>query len=178
MEKITNFLKHPLTLVVCRWVLGLIFIVASIYKIAAPAEFARAIYNYQILPDILINPIALVLPWIELICGIFLIVGFYTAGSIRLVTAMLVVFIVALSINLVRGVDIDCGCFSAGSGEGNAITQAIDTITILTMGEGGLSSTLIRDIIWLLMAIPVLIFQDRWLSIDQWRRSKKLNEHA
>ena len=60
-----------------RLILGVIFIYASIDKIFHPAAFAEAVYNYQILPDALINLTAIVLPWLELILGAFLILGLW-----------------------------------------------------------------------------------------------------
>jgi cobalt-zinc-cadmium efflux system protein len=95
-----------------RLILGAVFIYASIDKIAHPEAFAKVVYNYQILPDILINLTAIILPWLELILGFFLIIGLFREGSVGIVTALLVVFLGAMIFNLVRGLDIHCGCFS------------------------------------------------------------------
>jgi len=100
----------PLGLI-ARLILGVIFIYASMDKIAHPAAFAKDIYNYQILPEILINLTALALPWLELILGIFLLVGLFREGSAWIATLLLVVFFGAMVFNLARGLDIHCGCF-------------------------------------------------------------------
>jgi uncharacterized membrane protein YphA (DoxX/SURF4 family) len=100
----------PLALV-ARLVLGAVFIYASLDKIAHPEAFARDIYNYQILPGFLINLTALVLPWLELILGIFLLIGLFREGSAWMVTLLLIVFFGAMVFNLARGLDIHCGCF-------------------------------------------------------------------
>ncbi len=102
---------------VSRWVLGIVFIYASYDKILNPAQFAEAIFNYQILPDHLINICALVLPWLELILGICLILGILMPGAVLLVNLLLIVFVGALLFNLYRGLDISCGCFSTNPGE-------------------------------------------------------------
>ena len=102
------------TIIACL-ILGAIFIYASIDKIIHPAAFAEAIYNYQILPDSLINLTAIVLPWLELIVGLFLIIGLFTEGSVCIVTALMLVFFGAMIFNLARGLDIHCGCFSTSS---------------------------------------------------------------
>lgn len=60
-----------------RLILGGVFVFASFDKILHPASFAEAVYRYQILPDGLINLTAIVLPWLELIVGGFLILGFW-----------------------------------------------------------------------------------------------------
>ena len=92
-----------------------IFIYASIDKIVHPAAFARDVYNYQILPDALINMTALALPWLELFLGLCLMAGIWLPGAVLVVNALLVVFLAALLFNLARGLDVNCGCFSTGS---------------------------------------------------------------
>ena len=104
-----------------RLILGAVFIYASIDKIIHPAAFAKAVYNYQILPDYLINLTAIILPWLELILSVFLLVGLFREGSVSIVTVLLVVFLGAMIFNLARGLDIYCGCFSTSAeGAGNA----------------------------------------------------------
>jgi len=99
-------------LLIVRLILGAVFIYASIDKILHPAVFAEAVYNYQILPDALINLTAIVLPWLELILGIFLILGLWLPGSVLLSNFLLLTFFGALVFNLARGLDIHCGCFN------------------------------------------------------------------
>jgi uncharacterized membrane protein YphA (DoxX/SURF4 family) len=95
-----------------RLILGVVFIYAGIDKIIHPAAFAEVIYNYQILPDYLINLTAIVLPWLELVVGLFLLLGLFREGSVFIVTGLMVVFLSAMIFNLARGLDIHCGCFS------------------------------------------------------------------
>ena len=99
-----------------RLILGAIFIYASIDKVLHPEAFAKAVFNYQILPHAFINATAIVLPWLELILGVFLIVGLFREGSVGLVTLLLLVFLGAMAFNLARGLDINCGCFSSEGG--------------------------------------------------------------
>lgn len=98
-----------------RLIMAGIFIYASIDKIAHPAAFAKDIYNYQILPDFLTNLAALVLPWLELLLGLCLLAGVWMPGAVLSVNGLLLVFLAALLFNLARGLDVNCGCFSAGS---------------------------------------------------------------
>ncbi|HIE10049.1 MAG TPA: DoxX family membrane protein [Kiritimatiellae bacterium] len=97
----------------CAIVLGAVFIAASISKILHPAAFARAVFRYHLLPDLFINPLAIYLPWLELTCGV--LIAFrsrWRPAAALLITGMLAVFTAAIAINLVRGLDISCGCFS------------------------------------------------------------------
>ncbi|UCC44557.1 MAG: hypothetical protein JSU65_01120, partial [Candidatus Zixiibacteriota bacterium] len=68
-----------------------------------------------IVPGNLINIMALVLPWLELITGLALIGGIYYRGAVMWANLMTVIFIVALGSTITRGIDIDCGCFKAAS---------------------------------------------------------------
>ena len=95
----------------CRLVIGLIFIYSGLTKVLFPGEFAFAIQNYQILPDSLTNLAALLTPWLEIYCGLFLIAGIYQRASAILISGMLFVFIIALFSAMIRGLDINCGCF-------------------------------------------------------------------
>jgi uncharacterized membrane protein YphA (DoxX/SURF4 family) len=92
--------------------LGALFIYASLQKIADPPAFAQMLWNYRLLPGVLINPLALVLPWLELLAGAALVAGVLRKGASLVIAAMLLAFIGALSIDLMRGLAVDCGCFS------------------------------------------------------------------
>jgi len=95
-----------------RVILGVIFLYAGIVKILDPGGFAQSIYNYQILPGRLINAVAIVLPWVEVLAGAGLVAGILIPGASLIVTGLLFVFFCALGISLMRGLDISCGCFS------------------------------------------------------------------
>ena len=105
----------------CRLVLGAVFVYASWDKIQHPAAFAKQVYNYQILPIMASNLFAMALPWMELFAGLALIVGVLKGESSLLLSVLLVLFIGAISVNLYRGVNLDCGCFSTTEGEGRTI---------------------------------------------------------
>ncbi len=127
-----------------------IFIYASIDKIAQPAAFAKDVYNYQILPDSLVNLTALVMPWLELFLGLCLLAGIWLPGAVLTINGLLVVFLAALLFNLARGLDVNCGCFSTG-----ADAAAMSTTYYL-----------IRDIAFL--AIGAFLFVSVFLT-DRWR---------
>lgn len=95
--------------------LGVFFVAASLPKIVDPPSFAHMIYNYRIVPGALINIMALTMPWIELLSGLALILGIWKEAARTIVAAMLLIFIVAISINLARNNAIDCGCFDVSA---------------------------------------------------------------
>jgi uncharacterized membrane protein YphA (DoxX/SURF4 family) len=103
-------------LLLCRLVLGAVFVYASIDKIQHPAAFAKQVYNYQMLSVTASNLFAVTLPWMELFAGLALIVGVFKGESSLLLSTLLVIFVAAISVNLYRGVNLDCGCFSTAEG--------------------------------------------------------------
>ncbi|HET7453563.1 MAG TPA: MauE/DoxX family redox-associated membrane protein [Thermoanaerobaculia bacterium] len=94
-----------------RLLLGAVFAVAAIPKIADPPAVAHMIANYRLLPAALVHPAALVLPWIEITCGVLLVTGLFRKTAAKLVAAMLVVFVIAIGVNLARDRAVQCGCF-------------------------------------------------------------------
>jgi len=98
--------------IAARLILGGVFIYASIDKILHPAAFAEAVFNYQILPSQLINLMALILPWLELILGVLLLSGIWVSGAVLGVNLLMVTFLAAIIFNTARGLNISCGCFS------------------------------------------------------------------
>jgi hypothetical protein len=91
--------------------LGAIFVAAALPKIVDPPSFAQMIYNYRIVPGFALNATALVMPWAELLAGVALILGVWRRSAAAILGAMLVVFIIAIGINLGRGHAVNCGCF-------------------------------------------------------------------
>lgn len=106
-------LRHPWVSIAFQTVLGGIFLYACYHKIVDPPKFAKDIYNYKITPGELINLTAIYLPWIELVAGAALVIGFWNRGATALAGGMLLVFIAALGYDYYRGHPVDCACFQA-----------------------------------------------------------------
>jgi uncharacterized membrane protein YphA (DoxX/SURF4 family) len=139
-----NILGNSWFELAARWLLGATFIYASYSKILAPAVFAKIIYGYDLFPGILINLFAIILPFAELIAGLALVMGFYPRSAALIINAMLLAFIISLSINIIRGHEFDCGCF------------AIDTSNQSTFS----GSLLIRDFFYLALGVYVLFYRN------------------
>jgi putative oxidoreductase len=127
-------LSNKYLLLVARLLLGSMFIVASIDKIAAPEAFAANIVAYKLIPYALVNIMALVVPWMELLCGIFLVGGVYTRGSSALISILLVVFIVAIMTALLRELKIDCGCFGKEHATPVSWMKVLEDVGLLILG--------------------------------------------
>jgi uncharacterized membrane protein YphA (DoxX/SURF4 family) len=119
-----SWLTHPIIAFVLRISLGCVFIYASLDKIIHPDFFAEAVYNYQLSPEVAVNLVAIWLPWLEFWCGVLLVLGLWVGGSILILSGLLLVFLSAIGINLARGLDIHCGCFT---------TRGTHSMTIFTL---------------------------------------------
>ncbi len=91
--------------------LSLVFIWAGAVKLADPRAFARIISEYGLVPDLLLVPLAIGLPAVELLGGLGLAFDF--RGCLKVITGLLFVFLLVLGYGIVRNLDVDCGCFSA-----------------------------------------------------------------
>lgn len=134
--------------ILLRWIIGTIFIYAGITKLIEPVVFATLIDAYGLLPEIMIMPVAVVLPVLEIIAGVALI--FDIKYALVLITALLTLFIAVLAFGISMGLDIDCGCFGPGDPEAKAFH--------------GLKTTLYKDLI---MAVSIAY-------LFLWRRIQKI----
>lgn len=151
-KTVSRLLNSPVIEVLCRWVLGGVFVYASWHKILYPGQFAAILEGYALFPVMLINPVAIVVPYLELVGGLALIAGAYPRGAAVLVNVMLLGFMAAITANLVRGHAFDCGCFSFSHDAGTSAVWL-----------------LVRDVLYFFLGLQVLFFkgQRRWAVADR-----------
>ncbi len=111
-SRLSSWLRSEMAARCAAIALGLVFVAAAIPKIADPPGFAHEVSNYALLPTSVTHTTALGLPWVEIFCGLALILGPARRGAAALAGVLLLVFVAGLSLNLVRGRPVDCGCFS------------------------------------------------------------------
>ncbi len=117
--------RADLILVLARWVLGGVFIYMGLHKVMDPVEFIKLIRLYHVVSTpVVLNFIAITLPWFEVFCGLLLLTGIAVRGTALLLVAMLIPFTLAILRRALEvaatghlpfcAVKFDCGC---GSGE-------------------------------------------------------------
>ena len=103
-----SFRKYLLLL--ARILLGVMWVLAGVEKIADPSQFSRDISNYHLLPFGIENTVAIILPWLELFIGLSLIFGLYISSASLISGVLMLVFVIFIAQAMVRGFNIECGC--------------------------------------------------------------------
>ncbi len=139
---------NALVLVV-RVALGAILIVAGFSKVGHAAEFAAQIAAFRLLPQGIIGPMAVELPFLEILVGIFLVLGLFAriAGWIGVV--MFAAFDGAIASAVVRGMTVSCGCFGPNDK------------TVTTWAE------VARDAVFVVLAVFVALRAPGMLALDR-----------
>ncbi len=109
-----NKLRYPEFFI--RLFLGIIFLWAAYGKIVNPQAFVIAVENYQIFSLRISRWIAIGLPFMELLIGLFLIAGFWLKESFILTIILYLGFDAMILQAYFRGLDLNCGCFSTSGG--------------------------------------------------------------
>lgn len=114
-----------------RLVVGGVFLAAGLLKVADPAKFAVDIGNYRLLPHETLNLVAIMLPWIEITAGSFVLAGVWLRPAALVIISLTVVFLAAIGTALARGLNIECGCFGTVGGQhAGWVNLAVDSMLL------------------------------------------------
>ena len=115
--------KPALFPLLARLLLGAVFVAMGWAKVSDPVAFLKLVREYQMVPATspwMLNGIAAVLPWFEIVCGVLLLLGLWRRGAALVVAVMLVGFsyviwsrargIAAADDLAFCAVAFDCGC--------------------------------------------------------------------
>lgn len=105
--------------VLMRLILGGVFLWAGIVKIPNIEFFSYTVRAYHLLPEFLILPVTILVPWLECVIGLCLILGFWTQASTLIASGLLIAFAGALGTKIYQGVNMSCGCFGFGTERGS-----------------------------------------------------------
>ncbi len=113
-----------------RLIVGGVFVWAGVLKVADPLEFAQSIKNYQFFPHEMVFFIAIILPWVEVLSGGFLILGIFKRSSALIISVLLAMFIGLVGLALLRGIDTSCGCFGSFSRKADLSLILLDALLL------------------------------------------------
>jgi phosphate/sulfate permease len=79
-------------------------------KARQPYEFLSSVYGYELTGPNIGYWIAFLVPWVEMSCGLGLIIGVWQYGSLLITAVLLGVFALAQARAVSKGLSIPCGC--------------------------------------------------------------------
>lgn len=132
-----------------RLAIGGIFIVAGASKAGHAALFAAQIAGFRLLPEVLIAPLAVMLPYWEILLGALVIVGLFTRAAAWIAVLLLALFDLAIASAVVRGMSVSCGCFGPNDA------------TVTTWAE------VARDAVFVVLALVVALRPPGALALDR-----------
>jgi len=97
-----------------RIAVGVIFVWAGATKIGHADVFAAQIAAFGLVPQAVIAPLALLLPFFEVLLGAYLLLGLYTRVAALIAVVQLLIFAGAIGTAVSRGLSLSCGCFGLG----------------------------------------------------------------
>ncbi|TAM91374.1 DoxX family membrane protein [bacterium] len=128
-------LRMPHVIFALRVAIGSVLVVAGALKAPNPTAFASTIAGFQLLPAAVAGPMAVFVPWFEILLGGYLIAGYLTRAAAWVACAEFVVFAGAIASVVVRGIHISCGCF----GQGDAAPASwVDVVRDAALAAGAL----------------------------------------
>ncbi|UCH84387.1 MAG: DoxX family membrane protein [Candidatus Latescibacterota bacterium] len=152
---LTVLLTNKAFILLLRVLLGALFVFSSADKVLHPDRFAVAIRAYEILPIALTNIFALVVAWAELVAGVMLVFGVLSRKAASAILILLVVFTVAIAATMIRGLVIDCGCFS---NEGGSQTGA---------------KLILRNLFLIVISLMIIRFDGGYLGLSRYLEGRK-----
>ena len=122
---------------IARFLAGAMLFYAGFMKLNASADFATTIANFRMLPAVANQLLAVVLPWCEVAAGLMLIGGVWPRAAGIVAAILFLAFAVAASSAVLRGLDIQCGCF------GTASARRVGVLTVGVDLAGLIASALV-----------------------------------
>lgn len=96
---------------IVRVLVGGLLLLAGALKVAHPAELAAAIAGFRLLPAAIAGPLAVALPYIELVLGGYLVAGLFTRVAAAIAAAQFLIYAGAIASAILRHIAANCGCF-------------------------------------------------------------------
>ncbi|MBI5476810.1 MAG: DoxX family membrane protein [Ignavibacteriales bacterium] len=139
----------PFLIAVIRIILGVVFSLSGIIKLLNPTNFYNSLRGFNVLPEPLVVPFALMISTVELLAGVMMVAGLWIKFASFVISILLLVFIAAIIPIIISGDIVGCGCF------GSIVEEKVDVYLIL------------RDVIFLIFSLVVYQDINQKMSVDK-----------
>jgi uncharacterized membrane protein YphA (DoxX/SURF4 family) len=155
----------PVVSFIFRIISGVIFLSAGLAKISDPVRFLLTLREFRLFPEMLVPFLILYLPWLEFVLGLFVLLGLlYRTGSLLLALLNLVFTGAILSV-ILRGMEVDCGCFG----------MLADVLNIPDLAD---MRAVLRNAIFIGMCLYIFFVKKTVISLEGYLNKKiKRYEH-
>ena len=138
-----------------RILIGWIFLLAGLAKISDPVRFLLTLREFQLVPGMIERFLAVYLPWLEFILGLFIILGILHRTSALFLGFLNGVFTLAILSVIIRGIEVDCGCFGL----------LADILKLPDMAD---YKAVIRNLIFIAMNVSIFKAKKTMFSIENY----------
>jgi len=145
---------------VCRFVIGSVFLVSGLAKISDQVRFLLTLRAFRFFPDPLVPFAAIVLPWLEFFLGLFVLVGLFLGTSALMIAALNLVFAAALLSVIMRGIEIDCGCFGL-------------VADLLGLPDQADFKAVVRNLVFATMSVYLVLGRDSDWTLEEFLRRRR-----
>lgn len=133
MTVVARVLTHPRSVLLAQVAVGLLFLAAALAKIGDAGAFARQIHYYRLLPFGLENLLAITLPWIELLAALAILLRLRPQAGSVVVAGLMALFVAVVAAAVVRGLDIECGCFGTADAGRVGVVKLLENLGLLAL---------------------------------------------
>lgn len=94
-----------------RVLVGALFVAAGASKVGHFNDLAAAIAGFRLLPEAIVGPLAVVLPFFEIGLGLYLVAGLFTRAAAAIAAVQLTIYALTIASAVLRHIPANCGCF-------------------------------------------------------------------
>jgi uncharacterized membrane protein YphA (DoxX/SURF4 family) len=126
-----------------RWLLlagrlgiAVIFLYAGYEKVREPwLQFAVSIDSFKVVPESWLQPIAEILPWFEIVLGVWLLLPRIISRYATVVATGMLIFFLSIGFRAyAKGLSVDCGCFGKANSGTIGPTWFVEHAAMVALG--------------------------------------------
>lgn len=136
-----------------RIMIGGIFLLAGLAKISDPVRFLLTLREFQLFPEMSLRFLAVYIPWLEFVLGLSILLGVMHRTSALMLAGLNTLFIIAIGSVILRGIEVDCGCFGLFA----------DILKLPDMADW---KAIVRNLVFTGMCIGIFIIRKTGISLE------------